>query len=221
MKEKELSSADKCRRTKLRKKSVDELVNIILRKDDVERKSSKTIDTYKKLQLTSEKRIETLKDSISKSEEIQSTQEQTISVLNATIDNKNKGIAILEEHNKAIYGRIDYLEKNIVSTPFTEELEREVEKIRFNEERRREYMKTITHEMDIRLEGRDEGLEEGIEIGRAEGLEIGRAEGLEAGQELLLNLIQKMVENGETEEIPRLPTDDKFLKEKLEQYGNR
>ena len=68
----------------------------------------------------------------------------------------------------------DYLEKNIVSTPFTEELEREVEKIRFNEERRREYMKTITHEMDIRLEGRDEGLEEGIEIGRDEGIEIGR-----------------------------------------------
>ena len=113
MKEKELSSADKCRRTKLRKKSVDELVNIILRKDDVERKSSKTIDTYKKLQLTSEKRIETLKDSISKSEEIQSTQEQTIAVLNATIDNKNKGIDILEEHNKALYGRIDSLEKII------------------------------------------------------------------------------------------------------------
>ena len=113
MKEKELSSADKCRRTKLRKKSVDELVNIILRKDDVERKSSKTIDTYKKLQLTSEKRIETLKDSLSKSEEIQSTQEQTISVLNATIDNKNKGIAILEEHNKALYDKIDSLEKTI------------------------------------------------------------------------------------------------------------
>lgn len=113
MKEKELSSADKCRRTKLRKKSVDELVNVVLRKDDVERKSSKTIDTYKKLQLTSEKRIETLKDSLSKSEEIQSTQEQTISVLNATIDNKNKGIAILKEHNKALYGKIDSLEKTI------------------------------------------------------------------------------------------------------------
>ena len=113
MKEKELSSADKCRRTKLRKKSVDELVNIILRKDDVERKSSKTIDTYKKLQLTSEKRIETLKDSLSKSEEIQSTQEQTIAALNATIDNKDKHIATLEEHNKALYGRIDSLEKTI------------------------------------------------------------------------------------------------------------
>ena len=43
MKEKELSATDKRRRTKLSKKTVEELVNIILRKDDVERKSSKTI----------------------------------------------------------------------------------------------------------------------------------------------------------------------------------
>ena len=113
MKEKELSSVDKCRRTKLRKKSIDELVNIILRKDDVERKSSKTIDTYKKLQLTNEKRIEILKDSLDKSEEIQRNQEKTIAALNATIDNEDKHIASLEEHNKAIYGRIDSLEKTI------------------------------------------------------------------------------------------------------------
>lgn len=113
MKEKELSSADKCRRTKLRKKSVDELVNIILRKDDVEHKSSKTIDTYKKLQLTNEKRIEILKDSLDKSEEIQSNQEKTIAALNATIDNEDKHIATLEEHNKTLYGRIDVLEKTI------------------------------------------------------------------------------------------------------------
>ena len=113
MKEKELSSADKCRRTKLRKKSVDELVDIILRKDDIERKSSKTIDTYKKLQITNEKRIEILKDSLYKSEEIQSNQEKTIAALNATIDNEDKHIATLEEHNKALYGRIDVLEKTI------------------------------------------------------------------------------------------------------------
>lgn len=113
VKEKELSSANKCRRTKLRKKSIDELVNIILRKDDVERKSSKTIDTYKKLQLTNEKRIETLKDSLDKSEEIQSNQEKTIATLNATIDNEDNHIAILEEHNKSLYGRIDVLEKTI------------------------------------------------------------------------------------------------------------
>lgn len=112
-KEKELSSADKCRRTKLSKKSVEELVNIILRKDDTERKSSKTIDTYKKLQVTNEKRIEILKDSLDKSEEIQRNQEKTIAALNATIDNKNKSISILEEHNKALSSRIEVLEKTI------------------------------------------------------------------------------------------------------------
>lgn len=113
VKEKELSSADKCRRTKLRKKSIDELVNIILRKDDVERKSSKTIDTYKKLQLTNEKRIEILKDSLDKSEEIQSNQEKTIYSLNTTLSNKTTTISTLEEHNKSLYGRIDILEKTI------------------------------------------------------------------------------------------------------------
>lgn len=113
VKEKELSSADKCRRTKLRKKSVDELVNIILRKDDVERKSSKTIDTYKKLQLTNEKRIKILKDSLDKSEEIQSNQEKFIYSLNTTLSNKTTTISTLEEHNKSLYGRIDVLEKTI------------------------------------------------------------------------------------------------------------
>lgn len=113
MKEKELSANDKRRRTTLRKKSVDELVNIILRKDDVERKLSKSVDTFKKLQLTNEKRIETLKDSLSKSEEIQATQENTIYSLNTTLSNKTTTIAALEEHNKALYGKIDSLEKTL------------------------------------------------------------------------------------------------------------
>lgn len=113
MKEKELSSADKCRRTKLSKKSVEELVNIILRKDDTERKSSKTIDTYKKLQVTNEKRIEILKDSLDKSEEIQRNQEKTIYSLNTTLSNKTTSINILEEHNKVLYSKIDVFEKTI------------------------------------------------------------------------------------------------------------
>lgn len=112
-KEKELSSADKCRRTKLRKKSVDELVDIILRKDDVERRLSKSVETFKKLQITNEKRIETLKDSVSKSEEIQNTQEQTIYSLNTTLSNKNTSISVLEEHKKALSSRIEVLEKTI------------------------------------------------------------------------------------------------------------
>ena len=113
VKEKELSSADKCRRTKLRKKSVDELVDIILRKDDVERRLSKSVETFKKLQLTNEKRIEILKDFLDKSEEIQSNKEKTIYSLNTTLSNKTTTISTLEEHNKSLYGRIDVLEKTI------------------------------------------------------------------------------------------------------------
>lgn len=113
VKEKELSSADKCRRTKLRKKSVDELVDIILRKDDVERRLSKSVETFKKLQLTNEKRIETLKDSLNKSEEIQATQEKTIYSLNTTLSNKHTSISVLEENKKSLYSRIDVLEKTI------------------------------------------------------------------------------------------------------------
>lgn len=113
VKEKELSSADKCRRTKLSKKSIDELVNIILRKDDVERRLSKSIETFKKLQLTNEKIIKTLKDSVSDSEEIQDTQEKTIYLLNTTLRNKITSISTLEEHNKTLYGKIDAFEKVI------------------------------------------------------------------------------------------------------------
>lgn len=47
MKEKELSVAEKTRKTKLSKKSIDELVNIILRKDDIERKNNKLIKWLK------------------------------------------------------------------------------------------------------------------------------------------------------------------------------
>lgn len=114
-KEKELSSTDKRRRTTLRKKSVEELVGIIIRKDDTERRLSKSVKTFKKLQDINDKRINTLQDSLDKSEEIQSNQDETIVALNTTIDNKNKSIEALEEHNKDLYGRIDILESTIKS----------------------------------------------------------------------------------------------------------
>ena len=114
-KEKELSSTDKRRRTTLRKKSVEELVSIILRKDDTERRLSKSVETFKKLQEINDKRINTLQDGIDMSEEIQSNQEKTIAALNATIVNKNKSIETLENRNKALYGRIKVLENTIKS----------------------------------------------------------------------------------------------------------
>lgn len=115
VKEKELSSTDKRRRTTLRKKSVEELVGIILRKDDTERRLSKSIDTFKKLQEINDKRINSLQDSIDMSEEIQSTQDKTIAALNETIANKNKSIETLEKHNESLYCRIDVLESTIKS----------------------------------------------------------------------------------------------------------
>lgn len=114
-KEKELSSTDKRRRTTLRKKSVEELVNIVLRKDDVERKLQKSIDTFKNLQDVNEKRINILKDSLDKSENIQVSQEKTIIALNSTLDIKYRNIAMLEDENKAFSGRIEVLEKTISS----------------------------------------------------------------------------------------------------------
>ena len=113
MKEKELSSAEKCRITKLSKKSVDELVEVILRKDDVERKLNKSIDTYKKLQVTNGKRIETIKDSLDNSEEIRTTQEKTIAALNAILEIKYRNISRIEYDNKTLCGRIETLEKTI------------------------------------------------------------------------------------------------------------
>lgn len=115
MKEKELSSTDKRRRTTLRKKSIEELVNIVLRKDDIERKLQKSIDTFKNLQDVNEKRINILKDSLDKSENIQVSQEKTIAALNATLDIKYRNIAILEDENKAFSGRIEVLENTIKS----------------------------------------------------------------------------------------------------------
>lgn len=114
-KEKELSSTDKRRRTTLRKKSVDELVGIILRKDDTERRLSKSVETFKKLQEINDKRINTLQDSLDKSEEIQSNQEKTISTLNTIINNRNRSIETLEEHSKALYDRIKVLDNTIKS----------------------------------------------------------------------------------------------------------
>lgn len=113
MKEKELSSADKCRRTKLCKKSIEELVNIVLRKDDIERKLSKSVATFKKLQEINDKRINTLQDSLNKSEEIQLSQDKTITALNSTLDVKFKRISILENEKQALSDKVEVLKTTI------------------------------------------------------------------------------------------------------------
>ena len=96
-KEKKLSFNDKRRKTALSKKSVEELVSIILRKDDTEQKLNKSIKTFKKLQDINDKRIAIAKYSLDKSEEIQNIQEVTIAALNDTLSNKENAIDNLQK----------------------------------------------------------------------------------------------------------------------------
>ena len=61
---KELSTAEKSRKTKLSKKSVEELVNIILRKDDVERRKDNLIKALKINIQGLEKKVEAISNDI-------------------------------------------------------------------------------------------------------------------------------------------------------------
>ena len=61
---KELSAAEKSRKTKLSKKSVEELVNIILRKDDVERRKDNLIKALKINIQGLEKKVEAISNNI-------------------------------------------------------------------------------------------------------------------------------------------------------------
>lgn len=70
----------------------------------------------------------------------------------------------ISEQAKAI---LDYIDKSTTEDEFTENLEKEVEKVRNNEGWRREYMKTLLHEQEIREEGREEGLRDGLQSGQA------------------------------------------------------
>ena len=65
---KELSTSEKSRKTKLSKKSVEELVNIILRKDDVERRKDNLIKALKINIQGLEKKVEAISNDIANTE---------------------------------------------------------------------------------------------------------------------------------------------------------
>lgn len=64
----------------------------------------------------------------------------------------------ISEQTKAI---LEYIDKSSANDNLTKKLEKEVEKVRKNERWRREYMKTLLHDEEVRQEGRSEGLREG------------------------------------------------------------
>ena len=86
---KELSTAEKSRKTKLSKKSVEELVNIILRKDDVERRKDNLIKALKINVQGLEKKVEVISNNITNIEtEYNDLQKRHFAVVKAREDFK-------------------------------------------------------------------------------------------------------------------------------------
>ena len=86
---KELSTAEKSRKTKLSKKSVEELVNIILRKDDVERRKDNLIKALKINVQGLEKKVEAISNNITNIEtEYNDLQKRNFEVIKAREDFK-------------------------------------------------------------------------------------------------------------------------------------
>ena len=86
---KELSAAKKSRKTKLSKKSVEELVNIVLRKDDVERRKDNLIKALKINIQGLEKKNESLNNDIKNAEtEYNDLQKRNFAVIKAREDFK-------------------------------------------------------------------------------------------------------------------------------------
>ena len=86
---KELSAAEKSRKTKLSKKSIEELVNIILRKDDVGRRKDNLIKALKINIQGLEKKNESLNNDIKNAEtEYNDLQKRNFAVVKAREDFK-------------------------------------------------------------------------------------------------------------------------------------
>ena len=86
---KELSTSEKSRKTKLSKKSVEELVNIILRKDDVERRKDNLIKALKINIQGLEKKVEAISNDIANIEtEYNDLQKRNFEVIKAREDFK-------------------------------------------------------------------------------------------------------------------------------------
>ena len=86
---KELSTSEKSRKTKLSKKSVEELVNIILRKDDVERRKDNLIKALKINVQGLEKKVESISNDIANIEsEYNDLQNRNFEVVKAREDFK-------------------------------------------------------------------------------------------------------------------------------------
>lgn len=115
--EKELSSAEKSRKTKLSKKSVDELVNIILRKDDVERRKDKLIACLKTNIAGLENKISNIQEDLKNAEAEYADILKKHNTLATIAQNKQNELndikKTLEANDKFYKDKLDVLQDNL------------------------------------------------------------------------------------------------------------
>lgn len=119
MKEKELSVAEKTRKTKLSKKNIDELINIILRKDDIERKNNKLIKYLKITVDGLEKKTKGLEEDYQKLEDvnvdISKSFEELHKVYKETNDKLKDSLNTIQHYDDDIFSLQDKINKLVKS----------------------------------------------------------------------------------------------------------
>ena len=108
------------------------------------------------------------------------------------------------------------IDKDILKE-FLEKNSSEVEDVILEEFDREWYEKKVREESQrIGLEeGRKQGLKEGLKEGRKEGIQ----EGIKEGEQRVLQLCQKLLEDGRDEELSRIAEDEKLREELYREYG--
>ena len=103
--------------------------------------------------------------------------------LNSTVGTADATPDQYPEVDKDLFYLLQYIHTHTVHGDFVKEIDEELTNIKFSETQEVAYM---TYEMELLVRHND-GIREGIAIGRKEGLDAGRREGLAAGREEGLN----------------------------------
>lgn len=110
---KELTSAEKCRRTKLGNKTNEELINIIIRKDDIGRRKDKLITCLKNNILGLEKKINSIKADLSNVEQEYADSVDKYNDVSKTLKAEIAHNATLKDNFDIVCNQRDALDKKL------------------------------------------------------------------------------------------------------------
>lgn len=109
----------------------------------------------------------------------------------------------MEDVSRELRAFLDYVAGRKSEDDFIKKLEAAVEAARKNREWRHEYMTLLMRDQ----ENIEKGIEKGIERGKRE------------GEEQMLDLIQKLINDGRTDEVSRIKEDKAYRQKLYREYG--